>query len=57
MAEKKKTAAKPATEEQEPGFFSDYGYGGGKAITLLNPPPKPKNTKVKSEKSTKNKRK
>ena len=56
MAEKKKAAKKQTEAEQEPGFLSDYGYGGG-ALILHDPPQKPKNTKVKSEKSTKNKRK
>ena len=54
MAEKKK----PAEKENEPGFFSDYGYGNGKAITLHDPPQKPKNTKApKTSKPSKGKRK
>lgn len=56
MAEKKKAAKKQTEAEQEPGFFSDYGYGGG-ALILHDPPLKPKNAKVKNEKSTKIKRK
>lgn len=56
MAERKK--AKLAETAKEPGFFSDYGYGGGTAITLHDPPQKPKGSKaVKSAKTAKNKRK
>lgn len=56
MAEKKKS--KPAEAAKEPGFFSDHGYGSGTAITLHNPPQKPKDSKaVKSAKTAKNKRK
>ena len=52
MAVKKKPAAKPADTKNEPGFFSDYGYGNGTSIVLHNPPQIPKKTK-----GTKNKRK
>lgn len=56
MAEKKK--AKSAAPVKEPGFFSDHGYGSGTAITLHDPPQKPKGSKAaKSAKSAKNKRK
>ena len=58
MAGKKKAAVKTTETENEPGFFSDYGYGGGTAITMHNPPLKPKDSKaIKSVKSTKIKRK
>lgn len=52
MAAKKKPAAKPADTKNEPGFFSDYGYGNGTAIVLHDPPQKPKKAKT-----AKNKRK
>lgn len=52
MAAKKKPVEKQA--EQEPGFFSDYGYGEGSLI-IHDPPQKPKGTK--SGKTTKSKRK
>ena len=52
MAAKKKPAAKPADTKNEPGFFSDYGYGNGTAIVLYDPPQKPKKAKT-----AKNKRK
>ena len=55
MAAKKKPAAKPADTKDEPGFFSDYGYGNGTAIVLHDPPQKPKN--AKNAKTAKNKRK
>ena len=45
MAAKKKPAAKPADTKNEPGFFSDYGYGNGTAIVLHDPPQKPKKAK------------
>lgn len=54
----KKTTTKSADTAKEAGFFSDYGYGGGTAITLHDPPQKPKGSKaVKSAKTAKNKRK
>ena len=52
MAAKKKPAAKPTDTKDEPGFFSDYGYGNGTAIVLHDPPQKPKKAKT-----AKNKRK
>lgn len=56
MAEKKKT--KSAETVKDPGFFSDYGYGNGTAITLHDPPRKPKGSKaVKSARAAKSKRK
>lgn len=56
MVEKKK--AKPAAPVQEPGFFSDHGYGNGTAITLHDPPQKPKGSKtVKSARAAKSRRK
>lgn len=56
MAERKKV--KTAAPVKEPGFFSDHGYGDGTAITLHDPPQKPKGSKaVKSVKAAKNKRK
>ena len=56
MAEKKK--AKLAEPVKEPGFFSDHGYGNGTAITLHDPPQKPKGSKaVKSTRAAKGKRK
>ena len=57
MADKKKAAAKQTEAEQEPGFFSDYGYGNG-ALIIHDPPQKPKNTKAtKTSKPSKGKRK
>ena len=54
----KKATTKSADTTKEPGFFSDYGYGGGTAITLHDPPQKPKGSKaVKGTKTTKSKRK
>ena len=47
---KKKTEA-----EAEPGFFSDYGYGKGTALTILHDPAKP--AKDAGKKGTKSKRK
>ena len=58
MAERKK--AKLAETAKEPGFFSDYGYGKGTAITLHSPPQKPKDSgskAVKSARTAKSKRK
>lgn len=56
MAERKK--AKSAAPVKEPGFFSDHGYGNGTAITLHDPPQKPKGSKaVKSARTIKSKRK
>lgn len=56
MTEKKK--AKSAEPVKEPGFFSDHGYGNGTAITLHDPPQKPKISKaVKSARTAKGKRK
>ena len=55
MADRKKTAVKQPQAEQEPGFFSDYGYGNGKAIILHDPPQKPKTGKA--VKGTKKKQK
>lgn len=56
MVDKKK--AKSAAPVKEPGFFSDHGYGNGTAITLHDPPQKPKDSKaVKSSKAAKSKRK
>ncbi len=56
MAEKKK--AKPAVPEKDPGFFSDHGYGNGTAITLHDPPQKPKGSKAaKGARTAKSKRK
>ena len=52
MAAKKKPTTKPADTKNEPGFFSDYGYGNGTAIVLHDPPQKPKKAKT-----AKNKRK
>ena len=52
MAAKKKTTEKPSEAKNEPGFFSDYGYGNGTAIVLHDPPQKPKKAK-----GAKNKRK
>ncbi len=54
MADKKK--GKDMEALREPGFFSDYGYGNGTAITILHDPAKPATDsksggKVKSKKS------
>lgn len=58
MADKKKTTIKSADTAKESGFFSDYGYGNGTAITLHDPPQKPKSSKaVKSARTAKGKRK
>ena len=58
MAERKK--AKLGETAKEPGFFSDYGYGNGTAITLHDPPQKPKGSgskAVKKSRPAKSKRK
>ena len=58
MAKKKNAEVKTAETEQEPGFFSDYGYGNGTAITLHNPPQTQKTAKnTKIVKAAKSKRK
>lgn len=48
----KKTTTKPADTAKEPGFFSDYGYGKGTAITLHDPPQKPKGSGSKAVKNS-----
>lgn len=50
MADKKK--AKSAAPVKEPGFFSDHGYGNGTAITLHDPPQKPKGSGSKAVKNS-----
>ena len=59
MAKKEKRADKRTEAEMEPGFFSDYGYGNGTALTITydSTKDKKKPNAANKAKSAKNKRK
>ncbi len=57
MADNRKRKGSNAGVADEPGFFSDHGYGKGTAITIIQEPAKPTKDSKSGGKAKNRKRK